>query len=214
MVILIGTALLMALSLLLGRPVRFELADDDQQQLLRLARRQLEATAAGEGLVATSPSKLSPRLSGPGAAFVSIYVHGELRGCMIDQFDAHEPLHANVLRNTQLAAEGDPRFPPITTSDLPDTRLEISVVHRIRQVAFSSHEELLRALTPFEDGVILSADGRLATFLPSVWQTYPSPEEFLTQLCLKAGLAADRWQLRPYPAVQTYAALAFGEPEG
>ncbi len=213
MAILLGTALLLALSLLLGRPTRFELTDDEQEQLLRLARRQMETTAAGEGMMAVAPSDLSRRLSEPGAAFVSIYVQGELRGCMIDRFEPHEPLATNVLRNSRLASEADPRFPPITKSDLPGTRMEISVVHRIRPITFSSPAELLRALTPFEDGVILSADGKLATFLPSVWQTYPNPEEFLTQLCLKAGLASDRWQIRPYPAVRTYATLSFGEPE-
>jgi AMMECR1 domain-containing protein len=30
--------------------------------------------------------------------------------------------------------------------------------------------------------------------LPQVWEQLPRPEEFLSHLCMKAGLSADTWE--------------------
>ena len=43
------------------------------------------------------------------------------------------------------------------------------------------------------DGLILTAAGRRATFLPQVWDELPEPREFLTHLKRKAGLPASYW---------------------
>jgi AMMECR1 domain-containing protein len=43
------------------------------------------------------------------------------------------------------------------------------------------------------DGLVLSADGERVTFLPSVWEQLPEPEQFLRHLKLKAGWLAEAW---------------------
>jgi AMMECR1 domain-containing protein len=50
---------------------------------------------------------------------------------------------------------------------------------------------LLRQLKPGEDGVILEADGRRATYLPQVWETINDKRQFLRELARKAGLSDD-----------------------
>lgn len=49
-----------------------------------------------------------------------------------------------------------------------------------------------------------------ATFLPQVWEQLPDGEDFLGQLCLKAGLPADAWKNRRIE-VLTYQVQYFGE---
>ncbi len=195
------------------RPDTFTLSLQAQAQLLSLARHQLVASVSGDDVITVDPSKLSDPLLRDRAAFVSIEVDGALRGCMIDAFEPHEPLYANVVHNTQLAARADERFAPLQQAELERARITISVVYDIESVTFRSADTLLDTLEPFVDGVILTVDGADATYLPSVWETFPDPEEFLSELCIKAGWAPDRWRTEPYPDVRTYAVLSFGESD-
>ena len=193
------------------RPTGIELTSIEKEQLLSLARDQLTASAAGGGSITSYPPELSENLLRDGAAFVSLTMDGILRGCMIDQFEPHEPLAVNVLRNTELAAGADARFTAVTPDEVDRIRIEISFIYDIRSLTFSGSSELLRKLEPTADGVILEVDGEIATYLPSVWHIFPDPAEFLSQLCMKAGWDANRWRTEPYPTVQTYHVFNFGE---
>lgn len=194
------------------RPDTFTLPAEAQAQLLSLARRQLVASASGDDLVAVDASEISDPLLRDGAAFVSIEVDGALRGCMIDAFEPHEPLYVNVIHNTQLAARADDRFTPLQQDEVARSQLSIHVVYHIEPVTFRSPDVLVNKLEPFVDGVILTVDGSDATYLPTVWETFPDPADFLSQLCVKAGWEEDRWRTEPYPDVRTYDVLAFSEP--
>lgn len=194
------------------RPQSIEPTWSEQEQLLALAREQMVASIANNDLIEIYPPELPERLLRDGAAFVSLTIDGVLRGCMIDQFESHEPLVVNVLRNTNLAVRTDDRFNRLTAEEGDRVRIEISLVYDVTPLSFSEPGELLRALEAHA-GVILALGGELATYLPSVWDLFPQPEDFLSQLCIKAGWDADRWKTRPYPAVSTYQVFAFEEPE-
>ncbi len=193
------------------RPEPVDVPPEDQVQLLALAREQLIASAAGGDLIPLEPDDTTVRTQRPGAAFVSLTIDGQLRGCMIDQFEPHEPLFVNVLHNMQLAVGADARFPSVTPEEVDDVRIKISIVHKIKEVEFESPDQLLQKLTPFEDGVILGVDGELAAYLPSVWKLFSDPEVFLEQLCVKNGWPADRWRTLPYPAARTFQVYEFEE---
>jgi uncharacterized protein len=195
------------------RPNTIELNWSEQEQLLGLAREQLVASVAGDGLIEICPPELSDRILRDGAAFVTLTVDGVLRGCMIDQFEPHEPLVVNVLRNTRLAAGADDRFAVLTPEEIDRARLTISIVYDIEALTFENSSDLLEKLKPHLDGVILEVDGDIATYLPSVWQTFPDPTEFLSQLCIKAGWEAERWRTEPYPTIQTYQVFEVAESE-
>ncbi|TFH07610.1 MAG: AmmeMemoRadiSam system protein A [Candidatus Atribacteria bacterium] len=205
-VVVLGTWLLLPRSEAGG-----ELSTSDAAALLTLARAQLIASLSGDDLIDLDPSALPARIRTNGAAFVSLVVDGALRGCMIDQFEPHEPLYLNVLRNTEFAALADERFVRIQSSEMEGVRIEISVVYEIQSVAFDSPDELLDKLARAIAGVILRIDDEIATYLPSVWETFPDPTEFLTQLCIKAGWESGRWRIKPYPLVQTYRVSEFAE---
>ena len=188
-----------------------DLTDASRLQLLSLARRQLEALVLNSATVTLDDVDLPRDLRTPGSAFVTLRgPDGELRGCMIDRFDAHESLAENVLRNVAYAFSDD-RFAPISPAELEETTIEISVLSEPTVLAFDSPEGLVRQLTPGVDGVILRTDDGVSTFLPYVWEELADPELFLSELCLKQGLPADRWRTVPYPTIETYRVDSFAE---
>ncbi|MGC8869412.1 MAG: AMMECR1 domain-containing protein, partial [Sulfurihydrogenibium sp.] len=75
---------------------------------------------------------------------------------------------------------------------------------------YTDWQDLLNKLKPFEDGVIIKYKNHSATFLPDVWEDLPNKEEFLSHLCLKAGLPANFWKTGLLE-VYTYKTISFQE---
>ncbi len=194
------------------QPGSRQLDASERAELLRLAREQLVAAAAGDGTIEVDETTLPPRLLRPESAFVTLSVDGELRGCMIDAIGAHEPLYLNVLRNTLLAAREDERFPPVTPDEVEGIRIAISVLTPPEPIEFADPDELIAKLEPGVDGVILTVDDVTSTYLPEIWETFPDPVDFLVKLCEKAGFDPNRWREAPYPAIETYRVTRFEEP--
>jgi AMMECR1 domain-containing protein len=80
----------------------------------------------------------------------------------------------------------------------------------MQALCFSSPEELLSQLHPYRDGVLLQLGSRLATFLPQVWNQFPSKTEFLDRLTEKAGCSPEAWR-GPDSLVSTYRIEFFAE---
>jgi AMMECR1 domain-containing protein len=57
----------------------------------------------------------------------------------------------------------------------------------------ASRDELVEKLKPGIDGLILQQDNQRATYLPSVWEKIPQPQQFVSELRKKAGLDAAGW---------------------
>jgi AmmeMemoRadiSam system protein A len=131
-------------------------------------------------------------LNEPGAVFVTLTRHGELRGC-IGSLEAHRSLLDDVQSNARAAAFKDPRFPPLSRAELPGTRVEVSILSPAESMRFSSEADALAQLRPGIDGVILEHGWHRATFLPQVWEQLPEPRQFMANLKHKAGLATDFW---------------------
>lgn len=161
---------------------------DEKCALLKIARRAIEGAVVEH---ARKPDvdtrRLAPRLMQPGAAFVTLTVDGELRGC-IGTIEPDEPLAICVANNAVSAATGDPRFFPVGADELPRIHIEVNVLsppHRVRG---------MEAFVLGRHGVILEKHGRRALFLPEVMvEQRWTPEETLAHLCLKAGLPRDAW---------------------
>ncbi len=123
------------------------------------------------------------------ASFVTLHLAGDLRGC-IGTLEAIEALALSVARNAYNAAFNDPRFPPLDASEYPQVCLSVSLLTVPVAVDFASETELLAALTPGSDGLIIEHGQQRATFLPSVWDNLATPVQFLRALKQKAGLPA------------------------
>jgi AmmeMemoRadiSam system protein A len=176
----------------------------EQTKLLTWARRTIEQAVRGETPTRVPATELTPAMCAPNAAFVTLRKHGELRGC-IGRMDFARPLWENVISAAVSSAREDPRFEPVRPEELPELRLEISVLE--------PPVELKR----FEDydaqrhGIIIEKGLRHALFLPKVATEYGWNEsETLEKLCGKAGLPADAWQ-EPDARLQIFTAVDFAE---
>ena len=154
--------------------------------LIEIARAAIEAKLLGKP---AAPSA-APWLERPGATFVTLLKNGELRGC-IGSLEATRPLARDVAENALAAAFRDPRFPELSASEWQQCQVEVSVLSAPKPIRFTDEADLLRQIRAGEDGLILEAGGRRATFLPQVWQGVPDKRAFLGQLLRKAGLPAD-----------------------
>jgi len=163
----------------------------ERRALVELAR---AAIGAGRDSPWLGPdlAGLPPALTAPGASFVTLHRRGALRGC-IGSLEAHRPLAEDVAGNARAAAFQDPRFPPVVREELSELDLEISVLSALVPLPAASEAELLAALRPRVDGLVLVEGRRRATFLPAVWRELPEPRQFLAHLKHKAGLPADHW---------------------
>jgi AmmeMemoRadiSam system protein A len=142
---------------------------------------------------------------------VTLTIKGALRGC-IGHILPHEPLYQAVIDNARSAAINDTRFPALTLEELENVHIEVSVLTKPKALQFDGPKDLLAKLRPNIDGVVLHIGGRMATFLPQVWEQLPDKVEFLNHLSTKAGCAATAWQ-QPGTTIETYQAEAFHEPE-
>jgi uncharacterized protein len=179
------------------------LSDCDRTKLLSLARQAIEHCALGRRLPAaeeTAPESLSAKRG----AFVTLRKAGLLRGC-IGHIEASTPLCQTVRECAVAAAMRDPRFEPVTPSEVADLHIEISVLSALIDVCPGEVEVGYH-------GLLISRDLHRGLLLPQVaTQWHWTHEQFLEQTCIKAGLPPDAWR---YGArIQAFTAEVFAEPE-
>jgi hypothetical protein len=178
-----------------------DLTEARREELLALARTTIaEYLKTGEIPEYETDAPLLNRRSG---AFVTLRENGELRGC-IGHTRGDQPLYQVVQQMAVAAATEDPRFPPLKPEELDQVTLEISVLSPFRRVTDTGQIQV------GTHGLMIFADGHQGLLLPQVpveqgWDR----EEFLENLCLKAGLAPD-CQARQ-PALYAFTAVVFGE---
>ena len=122
-------------------------------------------------------------------AFVSLHKHGRLRGC-IGHFGEDYPLYEIVAKMARAAAFEDPRFMPVTSDELADIDIEISVLTPMRRIQSIDEFQLHR------HGIYIKKGFRSGTFLPQVADEVNwTKEEFLGHCAQdKAGIGWDGWR--------------------
>jgi AmmeMemoRadiSam system protein A len=186
-----------------------KLTIEEKQILLNLARQSLEAGVRKETLPPLNRVALTPALRADGAAFVTLTMQGELRGC-IGALEPYQSLAEDVREHAVAAALEDYRFPQVGENELANIKIEISRLTIPIPLEYKNADELIVKLHPGVDGVILRDSTRRATFLPQVWEKIPEPEEFLANLCYKMGAAPDTWK-RKHLEVLVYQVEEFHE---
>lgn len=126
------------------------------------------------------------------ACFVTLNRSGRLRGC-IGSIEASRPLIADLAVNAYKSAFEDPRFTPLVHAELSGLEIEISVLSVPESMNANSEAELISALEPRVDGLVIDDGRHRATFLPKVWEDLERPLEFLEHLWIKAGLTPHEW---------------------
>lgn len=173
-----------------GEPMSDELMNEKQgKTLLTIAR---AAISQALGVAHSAADESAHWLNEQGACFVTLTRDGELRGC-IGTLQAHRSLLSDLHSNAVSAALHDPRFLPLTASELGGTRIEVSLLSATRPITFDDEADALAQLRPNVDGVVFEYGHYRSTFLPQVWEQLPQPRQFMTQLRRKAGLPDDFW---------------------
>ena len=162
------------------------LSDQARSDLLRLARGTLEAYFRGE----PPPRLASDRAETFGEAtglFVTLRKEGELRGC-IGTLASTGDLTRVIAEYALRAALEDPRFEPLSSSELPQCTIEISVLTAPQEIQKPEQIEIGR------DGLILERGARRGLLLPQVATEWGFDRvRFLAEVSRKAGLPPDAW---------------------
>jgi len=148
--------------------------------LVNLARETVE-TYIKDGKI-NKPQKLTPEMKEKAGVFVSIHKHDQLRGCI----GTFEPTQNNVaeeiIRNAISSATHDPRFSPISASELDDLDYSVDVLTRPEPVDSKDR------LDPKRYGVIVESGYRRGLLLPDLEGV--DSAEYQIDICRqKAGIA-------------------------
>lgn len=170
-----------------------KLSEEEKGLLLDIARKSIEAAVNHLPPPGLELGKLPVSLQEFGVVFVTLTLHGKLRGC-IGALEAYQPLAKDVQEHAASAATKDYRFPPVDKAELEDIHIEISRLTAPQPLDYQYPADLVHVLKPGIDGVILKYGSRRATFLPQVWQKVPLPQDFLGHLCQKMGASPDLWK--------------------
>jgi AmmeMemoRadiSam system protein A len=179
--------------------LRAEYTPQERRILLDLAHCSIESALAERTIDMRAPTE---HLGEARGAFTTLHLFGNLHGC-IGYVLPVGSLYQTVAETARAAAFDDPRFRPITAEEAPHLKIEVSVLSvprpvRPEQIAVGKH------------GLIVSAGMRRGLLLPQVpvqWDW--DRETFLSQTCVKAGLAPDAWQRGA--ELQVFTAEVFGE---
>jgi len=174
-------------------PSQSSLTTGEREILLKVARNSITNAVLHHAPPPLILSDFPESLQMDGASFVTLFLEKRLRGC-IGTLNAYQPLVVDVSEHAVAAALEDYRFQPVVENEIPALVIEISRLTPPSDVAYTLPGELPALLRSGIDGVILSDGARRATFLPQVWQSLPTPEEFLNHLCQKMGAAPDLWR--------------------
>lgn len=165
------------------------LSIDEGKLLVKIARDVIEShVKGGKYELPEIPDSFKKKRG----IFCTLTIKGELRGCIGVPYPEMQLIDALV--DSAKSACHDPRFPVLRDDELKKIKIEISVLTEPEAVESNSTEELLKKIKPREDGIIIKYGFSSALFLPQVWEQLPEKEDFLSQLCMKAGLYPDTWK--------------------
>ncbi len=173
--------------------------DYEKIELLQLARKSIEAKLEGTDF---NPQTDNKKFLEHRGVFVTLHKNEELRGC-IGYIEAITSLWEAVKQNALAAAFDDPRFLPLQNDELKDIKIEISVLTVPEKVKLDHIKIGI-------DGIVLKYGAEKATYLPQVWKHFKTKEDFLSNLCLKAGLPEDAWK-DPKVEIYSYQSEIFSE---
>lgn len=189
------------------------ISKDDCRLLLKLARKSIlqEFHKTKDELVSIIPDSSLKALTKCCGVFVCLHKKGDLKGC-IGIIEPVKPLCEGVIEYAKHAAFHDTRFNPLCFEEMKDIKIEVSILTCPEKLEYNNGEELISKIRPGIDGVIIEKRFRNATFLPQVWKQLKDPEDFLSQLCMKAGLPPCEWK-KGNLTVSTYQVQVIEEKE-
>jgi len=176
-----------------------EFSQDERTTLLRLAHDSILSLLEEREIPLDPPTA---HLAEPRGAFTSLYLSGQLRGC-VGYVLPVSPVYRAVADTARAAAFEDIRFRPVTLPEAPHLEIELSILSQPQPIP-------AEAIEIGRHGLLISRAGRRGLLLPQV----PSEHHwdratFLEQTCRKAGLPLDAW--KNGATIEAFTAEVFGE---
>jgi AmmeMemoRadiSam system protein A len=176
-----------------------EFSRDERALLLRLAHDSISSALQHREISLDAPT---PHLTEPRGVFTSLYLRGELRGC-VGYVLATCSVFQAVGETARAAAFDDNRFSPVPAEEVPHLEIELSILSPAKPIRAEDIEV-------GRHGLVVSWQGRRGLLLPQVpveraWNS----RTFLEQTCRKAGLPADAWQKGA--SIEAFTAEVFGD---
>jgi AmmeMemoRadiSam system protein A len=176
-----------------------EFSQDERTILLRLAHDSILSALEGREIPLDSPT---PHLAEPRGAFTTLYLVGELRGCVGYVFPVSSVYRA-VAETARAAAFEDARFRPVTLAEASRLEIELSILSPPQPIS-------IEAIEIGRHGLLIGMAGNRGLLLPQVpvehnWDRIT----FLEQTCRKAGLPLDAW--KNGATIEAFTAEVFGE---
>jgi len=180
-------------------------------ELVRLARTAVELYLKN-GKIINSTNKGNKKAG----IFVTLYQldisnsKKNLRGCIgytVPSWNIHDTVVAAAIN----AATEDPRFIALGQEELDKVIFEVSVLTKPIPIQIDNTQEFLSEIVIGRDGLILESNYGSGLFLPQVpveqrWTI----NEYLTNLCYKAGAPVDTWKL-PDSKLYKFHTMVFSE---
>ncbi len=126
--------------------------------------------------------ELTPEMREQAGVFVSIHKHGELRGCIGTFEPTQDNVAEEIVANAISSSTGDPRFPPVTASELDDLEYSVDILTEpepVTDISQLDHEKY---------GLIVESGLRKGLLLPGL-EGVESVEEQIAICRLKAGIS-------------------------
>jgi AmmeMemoRadiSam system protein A len=176
-----------------------EFSPQERTLLLRLAHDSILSALEGREIPLDPPTD---HLAEPRGAFTSLYLQGQLRGC-VGYVLPVSPVYRAVADTARAAAFEDTRFHPVTLPEAPQLGIQLSILSPPQAIA-------AEAVEIGRHGLLISMAGHRGLLLPQVptehnWDRIT----FLEQTCRKAGLPLDAW--KKGASIEAFTAEVFGD---
>ncbi len=182
-----------------GDSSKGEFSRDERILLLRLAHDSILSALERREIPLNPPTA---HLSEPRGAFTSLYLRGELRGC-VGYVLPVSPVYRAVADTARAAAFEDMRFRPVTLPEARELEIELSILSPPQPIS-------AEAVEIGRHGLLITMAGHRGLLLPQVPTEHNwDRTTFLEQTCRKAGLPLDAWQRGA--TIEAFTAEIFGE---
>ncbi len=148
--------------------------------LVKLAKETIEQYILN-GRVIKPPADLTPEMTEKAGVFVSLKKKGELRGCIGTFQPTSENVASETIQNAISAATQDPRFLPVSSTELDDLEYSVDILSEPEKV--NSKKELDQK----KYGVIVKSGSRKGLLLPDL-EGVNSVDEQISIASMKAGI--------------------------
>jgi AmmeMemoRadiSam system protein A len=176
-----------------------EFSPEERVLLLETAHESILSALEKRGIQLDPPN---PHLAEARGAFTSLYLRGDLRGCVGYVLPVSSVYRA-VIDTARAAAFEDTRFHPVTVDEARALEIELSILSPPQPIAAD-------AIEVGRHGLLISLGGHRGLLLPQVPVEHSwDRTTFLEQTCRKAGLPLDAWQKGA--VVEAFTAEVFGE---